>query len=59
AGLLSSQVALVLTRHVDPERARAITAEAVGAVDRLRRHDGSYDQTFVRLEILVRRPAAT
>ncbi len=56
AGMLSSQAVLVLTRHTEPDRARAITDEALGAIDRLRRHDGSWDQTFVRLELLVRRP---
>jgi ubiquinone/menaquinone biosynthesis C-methylase UbiE len=56
-GFLSSQVVLVLTRHVEPERARIIAAQAIGAVERLRRHDGTYDQTFVRLELLLRRPA--
>ena len=56
AGLLSSQVVLVLTRHTGPGQARAIRGEALGAIDRLRRHDGSWDQTFVRLELLVRRP---
>jgi SAM-dependent methyltransferase len=53
---LCSQAVLVLSRHVDPSSARAIAEEAVAGVDRLRRHDGSWDQTFVRLELLVRRP---
>ena len=56
AGLLSSQAVLVLTRHTGPGQARAICGEALGAIDRLRRQDGSWDQTFVRLELLVRRP---
>ena len=56
AGLLTTQAILVLTRHTAPQRARAIRDEALGSIGRLRRHDGSYDQTFVRLEILVRRP---
>lgn len=55
-GLLRTQAVLVLTRHADPERAQAIAEQAAEAVERLRRHDGSYDQTFVRLELLVRRP---
>ncbi len=55
-GLLTSQVVLVLTRHTDPELARSITAEAVHSIERLRRHDNTFDQTFVRLEILTRRP---
>lgn len=36
----------------------AIMRAAVADVDRLRRFDGTYDQTFVRLEILVQRPAS-
>lgn len=55
-GMLRSQAVLVLTRHARPEHSRGITEDVVGAVDRLRRHDGTWDQTFVRLEILVRRP---
>ncbi len=55
AGLLSSQAVLVLSRHTGPEQAEAICGEVLGAIDRLRRHDGSWDQTFVRLELLVRR----
>lgn len=55
AGLLATQAILVLTRP-DPQRARVIRDEALGSIERLRRQDGSYDQTFVRLEILIRRP---
>lgn len=56
-GLLTSQASLVLTRHTDPEHARVITDQALAGLDRLRRRDGTFDQTFVRLEVLVRRPA--
>jgi SAM-dependent methyltransferase len=54
--LLRTQAILVLTRHVEPEAAAAIEREALEEVDRLHRHDGSYDQTFVRLDVLARRP---
>ena len=54
---LRSQATLVLTRHAPPEVAGGIVAEVVDGIDRLRRHDGTYDQTFVRLEVLARRPA--
>jgi SAM-dependent methyltransferase len=58
-GLLRTQAGLAVTRYA-PEDAAADLLNAVTAkVDQLRRSDGSYDQTFVRLEILVRRPAGT
>lgn len=53
---LRSQATLVLTRHVPPDLAGDIVAEVVDGVERLRRHDGTYDQTFVRLEVLAKRP---
>ena len=56
-GLLRSQAVLVLTRHATSEQARVIADDAVASIERLRRHDASWDQTFVRLEILVRRPS--
>jgi SAM-dependent methyltransferase len=56
-GLLRSQAALVLTRHLPVDAAGAVVDEVVDGVDRLRRHDGTYDQTFVRLEVLARRAA--
>jgi hypothetical protein len=46
----------VVTRYTSGPRIQEIVAQAVASVDRLRRHDGSYDQTFVRLELLVRPP---
>ncbi len=54
--LLRTQATLVLTRHTSGPLVQEIVEQAVASVDRLRRHDGSYDQTFVRLELLVRRP---
>jgi len=56
-GLLATQATVVLTRHLsDPGRAEELVRRAHSLADRLRRHDGSYDQTFVRLELLVRHP---
>ncbi len=55
-GFLRTQVAVALTRLAPPEERPAIADEVVAAAERLRRHDGTYDQTFVRLEILARRP---
>ncbi len=57
AGLLRTQAVLVLTRHADQALADAVTAEALARLDSLRSGDGSYDQVFVRLEVLVRRSA--
>ncbi len=56
AALLRSQAVLVLTRHVDTDVAAIIEREALQEMDRLRRHDGTFDQTFVRLDVLARRP---
>lgn len=56
AALLRSQAILVLTRHVAADVAATIEHEALAGMDRLRRHDGSYDQTFVRLDVLARKP---
>lgn len=53
---LRSQASVALTRQVTGELRRQITEAVIGSVERLRRDDGSYDQTFVRLEILARRP---
>jgi trans-aconitate 2-methyltransferase len=35
----------------------AFRAEVEGRLDELRRHDGTFDQTYVRLDALARRPA--
>lgn len=55
-GFLRTQATVGLTRSAPEGSARAIVDAAVSEVDRLRRADGSFDQTFVRLEILARRP---
>ncbi len=54
---LRSQASVALTRRAPAGDAGSITEAIVGGADRLRRHDGSWDQTFVRLEILARRPS--
>ena len=54
---LRSQAAVALIREApDDDLAEKIPDALADGVDRLRRHDGTYDQTFVRLEILARRP---
>lgn len=55
-GFLRTQATMVLTRDAPPDVAEPVREAAVFDVDRLRRFDGTYDQTFVRLEILARRP---
>jgi SAM-dependent methyltransferase len=55
-GLLRTQGAVVVIRHVDRDKARAIEDAAEAEIERLRRSDGTFDQTFVRLEIMARRP---
>jgi SAM-dependent methyltransferase len=54
-GVLRTQAAVALHRRAPAWEADRLVEEVVARVDRLRRHDGSFDQTFVRLEILARR----
>jgi hypothetical protein len=56
-GLLRTQAGLAITRHAPDDAAEELLNAVVAKVDQLRRSDGSYDQTFVRLEILTYRPA--
>lgn len=56
--LLRTQASLAITKHASNERAEALVDAVTARVNELRRADGSYDQTFVRLEILVDRPAS-
>jgi SAM-dependent methyltransferase len=57
-GYLTTGAINALTRHVpDAIGRRTLIQDAADRVDRLRRHDGSFDATFVRLELLVHRPA--
>jgi len=54
---LRSQGPLVALMRDAPEQHRPEIVDAVlSQVERLRRSDGTFDQTFVRLEILARRP---
>ncbi|MGB8361945.1 MAG: class I SAM-dependent methyltransferase [Acidimicrobiia bacterium] len=53
---LRTQAAVVVTRAADQDIAASTEDAAAGEVEALRRHDGSFDQTFVRLEILARHP---
>lgn len=53
---LRSQAAVALTRSAPEELKPALIDALVSAAERLRRHDGTFDQTFVRLEILVSKP---
>lgn len=55
-GLLQTQGTVAVTRHVDSSEAESILAAAAGELECLRRSDGTFDQTFVRLEILARKP---
>lgn len=48
---------VVLTRDAPEQQREEVIDTALSEIDRLRRADGTYDQTFVRLEILARRPA--
>jgi hypothetical protein len=58
-GVLETQPAVGLRRSfADPAAADAAVERLLASVDRMRRADGSYDQTFVRLDILARRPSA-
>ncbi|MFW6090682.1 MAG: class I SAM-dependent methyltransferase [Actinomycetota bacterium] len=54
---LHNQASVALTSATEGGDAGALRAALTAAADELRRADGSYDQTFVRLEILAQRPA--
>lgn len=56
-GFLRTQGAVALTRNADQSKRRLIESAAAAEVERLRRHDGTFDQTFARIEILAQRPA--
>ncbi|MFP3915180.1 MAG: class I SAM-dependent methyltransferase [Actinomycetota bacterium] len=56
-GLLRTQAAVAVIREAPRRDSRAIEEAAAGEIERLRRSDGTFDQTFVRLEIMVRRPS--
>jgi trans-aconitate 2-methyltransferase len=56
-GWLQSQAIEAYAIGVEPSRRDEFRAEVVDRVDEFARHDGTYDQTYVRLDLLVRRPA--
>jgi hypothetical protein len=56
-GFLRTQASLAYVAHATSATRDAFVAEVVANVDELRRNDGTYDQTFVRLDVLVQRPA--
>jgi len=55
-GFLHTQASLAYVAGARPEGAAAFLADVDRRMDELRRHDGSYDQTFVRLDVLCQRP---
>lgn len=56
-GFLRSQASLAYVAGAPDEVRDAFLRDVEARVDDLRRHDGSYDQTFVRLDLLGRRPS--
>jgi trans-aconitate methyltransferase len=56
-GWLRSQCYQGFEIDMAPEHHAAFRAEVEGRLDELRRHDGTFDQTYVRLDALARRPA--
>lgn len=55
-GWLHSQVLNAYEAGIDPGRHEAFRAAVDDRVDELRRWDGTFDQTWVRLDLLARRP---
>jgi trans-aconitate methyltransferase len=55
-GWLHSQCLQAFELGLPADRHRAFRAAAEVRLADMRRHDGTYDQTFVRLDVLVRRP---
>jgi len=56
-GWLHSQAAQAYERGLDPDERSRLRAAIDDRVDELRRPDGTYDLTFVRLDLLVHAPA--
>lgn len=54
---IRTQAAVAYGASSDPDLLDRFVGEASRHVEELRRHDGSYDQTFVRLHVRARRPA--
>jgi trans-aconitate methyltransferase len=57
-GFLRTQAALAYVAGASSARREAFLDEVEERIDELVRHDGTYDQTFVRLHVLARRPDA-
>jgi trans-aconitate methyltransferase len=55
-GWLRSQAIEAYASGIDEARRDEFRAEVIERVDDFARHDGTYDQTYVRLDLLVRRP---
>ncbi len=55
-GWLSSQCVEAFRAGMPADAFDAFRAETLASVDHLRRHDGTYDQTFVRLDALAHKP---
>jgi trans-aconitate methyltransferase len=55
-GWFGSQVEQAYTSRLDAERAERFRRDVQARFDDLARADGTFDQTFVRLDLLVRRP---
>lgn len=56
-GWLRSQAIEAYAAGIEADRRDEFRAEVVERVDEFARHDGTYDQTYVRLDLLVRKPA--
>jgi len=55
-GWLESQCFQAYQALLDPELHPELRAQVLDRVDEMRRADGTYDQTFVRLDVLAHRP---
>jgi len=55
-GWLQSQAIEAYASGIDEDGRDAFRAEVVARVDELARHDGTYDLTYVRLDLLVHTP---
>lgn len=56
AGFLHTQAAMAYITDVDADQRTGFLADIDRHIDELRRPDGTYDQTFVRLTVLCQRP---
>ncbi len=56
-GFLRTQASLPLVHGLSKDAREAFLAEAERRLDDVRRHDGTFDLTFVRLDLLAQRPS--